>query len=473
MELPTKMGHAHFYLALLFISGYFGVHASPTQSPVGRNVTHASVEEGGGKGKETQTHPQKYNSTESKSSSDEVKTSNRTVTPLEDLATSLDETTFVHLTNLQLSIPSDLDFGNINPDFSRMILNVNSSIKSVQIEGDYNIFAKNDVTLPIYGQGNITVRFSNVTVTGRTFLALTPAALLALDFDFLYIPEEITVQVVPFSETTSAEEVYLSKDIVSGTLASLINRKVEEQLDYYLEMHITLALSKINVFTVGHKNEQSVTNELLTQNVQIGDLFDGMLADVKKDILENRKDETNIPSFHRNFSEKLESVMANGTFSAERGWIIGLSTFKRSSNVSLVKSGEMFILSAILEFEDLQMGYDKYMATFLKSKITGKLDGYFIHKQFIIKVAMDPKEDGTCSSTLHEIRFFKTNGYRIQELTNIEAFDWLRIRINNWLIGYFKTEVVKDIENVLSTAVRNSLSRFDCGEYLPSFKILL
>lgn len=473
MELPTKMGHAHFCLALLLISGYFGVQASPTQSPVRRNVTHSSGEEGGERGKETQTHPQKYNSTESESSSDDVKMSNGTVVLLEDLVTSLDETTFAHLTNLQLSIPFDLDFGNINPDFSRMILNVNSSIKTVEIEGDYKLFAKNDATLPLYGQGNISVKFNNVTVTGRTLLALTPAALLALHFDFAYIPEEITAQVVPISEITSAEEVYLSKDIVSGTLASLINRKVEDQLYYYLEMHINLALSKINVFTIGHKNEQSITNEQLTQNVHIGDLFDGMLADVKKDILENRKDEIDIPSFHRNFSENLESVMVNGTFSAESGWIIGLSTFKRSSNVSLVKSGEMFILSAILEFEDLQMGYDKYMAMFLKTKVTGKLDGYFIHKQFTIKVAMDPKEDGTCTSTLHEMRFFKTNGYRIQELTNIGSFDWLRIRINNWLIGYFKTEIVKDIEKDLGTAVRNSLSRFDCGEYLPSFKILL
>jgi hypothetical protein len=467
------MGHAHLYLTLLLISGYFGVQASPTQSLVRRHVIHSSGEEGGGRGKETQTRPQKYNSTDREITSDDVTMSNRTVFLLEELATSLDETTFVHLTNLQLSIPFDLDFGDINPDFSRMILNVNSSIKSVEIEGDYKLFAKNDVTLPLYGQGNISVKFSNVTVTGRTLLALTPAALLALDLDFAYIPEEVTAQVVPISQITSAEDVYLSKDIVSGTLASLINTKVEDQLDYLLEMHVSLALSKINVFTVGHKNEQSVTNEQMTQNVQIGDLFDGMLADVKEDILENRKDELGIPSFHRNFSEMLESVMVNGTFSAERGWIIGLSTLKRSSNVSLAKSGEMFILSAILEFEDLQMGYDEYMAMFLKSKVTGKLDGYFMHKQFTIKVAMDPKEDGTCTSALHEMRFFKINGYRIQELTNVGSFDWLRIRINNWLIGYFKTEIVKDIEKVLGTAVRNSLSRFDCGEYLPSFKIFL
>jgi hypothetical protein len=462
-----------FCLAVLLIYGCFRVQASPTQSPERRNVKHSPGGEDGGKGKETQTHRQKYNSTKSDSSLDDVNLSDLTVVLLEDIATSLDETAFVHLTNLQLSIPVDLNFGNINPDFSRMILNVNSSIKSLEVEGDYKLFVKNGVTLPLYGQGNLYVKFNNVTVTGRTLLALTPAALLALDFDFVYTPEEITAQVVPNSQITSAEEVYLSKDIVSGTLASLINKKVEDRLNYYVDAHINLVLSKISVFTIGHKNEPSVTNEQLTQNVQIGDLFDEMLADVKKDIAENRKDEIDIPSFHRNFSEKIESVMVNGTFSAERGWIVGLSTFKRSSNVSLAKSGEMFILSAMLEFDDLQMGYDKYVAMFLKSKVTGKLDGYFIHRQFTIKVAMDPKEDGTCTPTLHEMRIFKTNGYRIQEITNIGSFDWLHIRINNWLIGYFQTKIVKDIEKVLSTAVRSSLSRFDCGEYLPSLKILL
>jgi hypothetical protein len=206
--------------------------------------------------------------------------------------------------------------------------------------------------------------------------------------------------------------------------------------------------------------------------VQIGDLFDEMLVDAKKEIVENQKDEISVQSFHRNFSEKLESVIVNGTFSAVDGWLLGVSSFKRSSNVSLSKSEEMFILSAILEFDDLLMGYDKYVATFLKSNVTGKLDGKFMHRQIMIKVAMDPKEDGTCTPTLYEIKFFKVNGYRIQDITNIGSFDWLQIRINNWLIGFFQTKIVKDVEKVLATALRSSLSRFDCGEYIPSFKIL-
>ena len=259
---------------------------------------------------------------------------------------------------------------------------------------------------------------------------------------------------------------------MSGTLGALISKKVEAELNYYVDVQINSVLSKISVFTIGHKNSELVTSEYVTQNVQIGDLFDEMLVDAKKDIVESQKDKINIPSFHRNFSEKLESVTVNGTFSAGVGWLLGISSFKRSSNVSLSKSGEMFILSAVLEFDDLLMGYDKYVATFLKSNVTGNLEGSFIHRQITIKLAMDPKEDGTCTSTLYEIHFFKVNGYRIREITNIGPFDWLRIRINNWLIGFFQTKIIKDAEKVLATAVRSSLSRFDCGEYIPSFKIL-
>jgi hypothetical protein len=456
-----------FFLTFLLISGYLRVQALPPQPIVGRSATHSSGDEAEVRGNRSQTLHQN-NSTEVYSNSD-----NDTVILMGDLAASLDGTTFAQITHLQLTIPINLDFGNMNPDFSRMILNINSSIKSMEIEGDYKLFVENDVRFPIYGQGNIYIKFSNVTVKGRTLLALTPAALLALEFDFAYAAEEVTSKVVPTSEITSAQEVYLSKDIVSGRLASLINKEVEQQLGYYVEMHINLALSKINVFTIGHRNDQPLSKQQFTQNVQIGHLFDEMLSDVRKDILENRKDEIDIPRFHRNFSEKLESVVINGTFEAEEGWMLGLSTLKRSSNVSLAKSGEKFILSAILEFEDLQMGYDKYVAKFLKSKLTGNLDGYFIHRQFTLKVSMDPKEDGTCTSALHEIRLFKTNGYRIQEITNIGSYEWLHLRINNWLIGYFKTQIAKDIEKVLSSAVGNSLSGFDCGEYLPSFKILL
>jgi hypothetical protein len=461
-------------LAVLLISGYFRIQASPTNSLANKNESHSSHTEEGSleKRKEVQTYPQKHNSSESESDVEDVKISDRIVVPLAGLAASLDQNTFVELTNLQLSIPADLQLGNLNPDFSRMVLKVNSTIESLEIDGDYELSVNNVAVLPFYNQGHIYVKLMNVTVTGKTVLALTPAALLALDSDYTYTPQEANARVVPMSDVTSADEVYLSKDIVSGTLAALISKKVEAELNYYVGEQINLVLSQISVFTIGHKNYELVTNDQPTQNVQIGDLFDEMLVDAKTDIVENHKDEIGIPSFHRNFSEKLESVIVNGTFSAEEGWLLGVSSFKRSSNVSLSKSGEVFILSAVLEFDDLQMGYDKYAANFLKSNVTGKLEGRFMHRQITIKVAMDPKEDGTCTSTLYEIKFFKVNGYRIQEITNIGSFDWLHIRINNWLIGFFQSKIIKDVEKVLATAVRNSLSRFDCGEYIPSFRIL-
>lgn len=462
-------------LVVLLISGSFRIQASPTKSLSNENTNHSSshTEERSVKqGKEIQTHNQSHNSNESESNVEDVKMSDRIVVPLEDLVTSLDQDTFVELTNLQLSIPADLRLGDNSPDFSRMVLKINSTIESLDVYGDYTLLVKNVATLPFYNRGNIYVKLKNVTVTGITVLALTPAALLSLDSDFAFTPQEVNARVVPMSEIISAEEVYLSKDIVSGMLAALIGQKVEAQLNYYVGEQINLVLSQISVFTIGHKNLELVTKEQLTQNVQIGDLFDEMLLDAKKEIMEKQKDEIVVPSFHRNFSEKLESVIVNGTFSAVRGWFLGVSSFKRSSNVSLSKSEEMFILSATLEFDDLLMGYDKYVATFLKSNVTGKLEGRFIHRQIIVKVAMDPKEDGTCTPTLYEIKFFKVNGYRIQEITNIGSFDWLQIRINNWLIGFFQTKIVKDVEKVLTTALRSSLSRFDCGAYIPSFKIL-
>ena len=461
-------------LVVLLISGSFRIQASPTKNLSNENTNRSSHTEERSleQRKEIQTDNQTHISNESEGNAEDVKMSDRIIVPLEDLVASLNENTLVELTNLQLSIPADLLLGDMNPDFSRMVLKVNSTIESLEIYGDYTLLVKNVAILPFYNRGHIYVKLWNVTVTGRTVLALTPAALLSLDSNFAYTPQEVNARVFPMSEITSAEEVYLSKDIVSGTLAALIGQKVEAQLYYYVSEQINLVLSQISVFTIGHKNSELVTQEQLTQNVQIGDVFDEMLVHAKKEIVESQKDEIGVPSFHRNFSEKLESVIVNGAFSAVEGWLLGVSSFKRTSNVSLSKSEEMFILSAILEFDDLLMGYDKYVATFLNSNVTGKIEGKFIHRQILIKVAMDPKEDGTCTSTLYEIKFFKVNGYRIHEITNIGSFDWLKIRINNWLIGFFQTKIIKDVEKVLATALRSSLSQFDCGEYIPNFKIL-
>lgn len=456
----------------MLISGSFRIQASPTKSLSNENTNHSSHTEERSleQRKEIQTRNQTHNS--NGSNVENVIISDRIVVPLEDLAASLDQNNFVELTNLQLSVPANLQLGDINPDFSRMVLKVNSTIESLEIYGDYTLLTKNVAVLPFYNRGHIYVKLRNITVTGKTVLALTPVALLSLASDFAYAPQEVNARVFPMSEITSSEEVFLSKDIASGTLATLIGQKVEAQLYYYVGEQINMVLSRISVFTIGHKNSELLAKEQQTQNVQIGDLFDEMLVEAKKEIVENQKDEIGVPSFHRNFSEKLETVIVNGTFSAVEGWLLGVSSFRRSSNVSLSKSEEMFILSAILEFDDLLMGYDKYVANFMKSNVTGKLEGKFIHRQILIKVAMDPKEDGTCISTLYEIKFFKVNGYRIHEITNIGSFDWLKIRINNWLIGFFQTKIIKGVENVLATALRSSLSRFDCGEYIPSFKIL-
>ena len=471
---PIRMTLLQVCLVVLLISGSFRIQASPTKSLLNENANHSShtEEKSLERREEIQTHNQTHNSNESESNVEDVGISDRIIVPLEAVVASLGQNTLVELTNLQLSIPADLRLGDINPDFSRMVLKVNSTIESLDIDGDYILLIRNIAILPFYNRGHIYVNLRNVTVTGRTVLALTPAALLSLHSDFAFTPQEVNARVVPMSEITSAEEVYLSKDVVSGTLAALIGQKLEAQLNYHVSEQINLALSQISVFTIGHKNSEMVTKEQLTQNVQIGDLFDEMLVDAKKEIVENQNDEIGVPSFHRNFSEKLESVIVNGTFSAVEGWLLGVSSFKRSSNVSLSKSEEIFILSAILEFDNLVMGYDKYVATFLKTNVTGKLEGKFLHRQIMIKVAMNPNEDGTCTSTLYEIKFFKVNGYRIQEITNIGSFDWLQMRINNWLIGFFQTKIVKVVEKVLATALRSSLSRFDCGEYIPSFKIL-
>jgi hypothetical protein len=455
-------------LVVLLIFGSFGIKASPTKRVSNTDTNQeGSVDER----KEIQTGKQTHNSSVNESNVEDVKIADRIVIPLVDLASSLDQDTFVEFTNLQLSVPADMRLGDINPDFSRMVLKVNSTIESLEIDGDYTLLVKNVANLPFSSQGHIYVKLSNITVTGETVLALTPAALMVLDSDFSYTPKEVNARVVPTSGLTSAKEVYLSKAIVSGTLAAQISKNFEAQLYYYVGEQINLVLGQISVFTIGHKNSELVTHEQLTQNVQIGDLFDEMLLDAKKDILENQ-DEIGIPNFHRNFSEKLESVTVNGTFSAQEGWLLGISSFKRLSNVSLSKSGEMFILSAMLEFDDILMGYDKYVATFLNSNVTGKVEGRFMYRQITIKVAMDPKEDGSCTSTLYQIKFYKVNGYRINKITNIGSFDWLQIRINNWMIGFFQSKIVKDFEKVLATALRSSVSRFDCGVYIPNLKIL-
>ncbi|KDR17359.1 uncharacterized protein LOC110831783 [Zootermopsis nevadensis] len=461
-------------LALLIMAWCSTVRASPphvNSKGDAENSTAAEVEHLGNV-TEIQTHPQEYGADDRNTSLNETKGPDRTLIPLEDITTSVDQNTLAHIFNIQLSIPLDIDIGIINPDFSRMILNVDSNIGSMEIEGDYSLLTKNLAMISLISQGHFYVSLHNVTLTGKIALALTPAALLPLDSNFVYKPQEVTARVIPMTEITLPQDVNLSKDIVGGVLAETINNKIRDQLNYYVDTQINLALSKISVFTVGHKNVKPVAEEHLTQNVKISDLFDELLADVKEGILENQEDDIDIPSFHRNFSEKLETSIVNGTFTAERGWLSGLSTIKRSSNVSLSKSGEEFILSAMIEFDDLQMGYDKYVAMFLKSKVTGELHGNFMHRQLTMKVAMDPKEDGTCVSTLNELRNFKVNAYRIKKITNIGSFDWLQTRINNWLIGYFQTKIVKEVENMMSTAVRSSLSRFDCGEYLPSLKIL-
>ncbi|PSN58382.1 hypothetical protein C0J52_12989 [Blattella germanica] len=392
--------------------------------------------------------------------------------PVGDIIFNLDEYTVVQLTNLQLYIPSDFHISDADPDFSKMILSINSDIGTLELQGDYSIFINNYVSLPISSQGTILMNFLNVNVEGDTAIALTPVALLALTYDLKYRSEVITAQLIPFYNDILTAEPRLSKEILQEPFITEISKQVDGQLNYYVETYINFLLSKISVFTVGHKKLETYNGETSNQNIQIGDLFDELLLDVKTVITETDKDIISISSFHRNFSEKLESTYINGTFSAEEGWISGLSGIERFSNVSLLKNNSLFILSAGIDFTGLEMGYNKYNATFLKTEVKGEMEGTFLHKKMVLKIAMHPREDGTCTSSLNELKVLKMNGYRIKHITNIGSLDWLERRINNWLVGYFHTRIVHDLEKELTSAIHKSLSRFDCGEYVPHLKIL-
>ena len=394
------------------------------------------------------------------------------IVPLDDIIFGLDQNTIVQFNNLQLSIPADLRIGENDPDFSKMILNVNSSIDYLEIAGDYDIIVYGYL-LPISSQGHIHMKLKNVSVTGETPLALTPAALLALSYDFVYTPQAIDVEINPHLQNMATEEVRLAKEVLKEPVITLVKNQIDSHLNYYTEAYINMVLSKISVFTVGHKKEESFIKDPFNQNVQIGDLFDELLADVQRVVTEKEKDEINVSNFAKNFTEKLETTYVKGEFFAEAGWVSGLSSLRRFSNVSLAKKEDIFILSAGVEFDHLKMGYDEYKASFLKMKIIGELEGTFLHTKMIMKVSMNPKDDGTCHSSLSELRAFNVNGYKITSMTNIGSLDWLQAKINNWLIGYFQTKIIREVEKELVHAVHKSLNQFDCGEYLPHLKLLL
>ncbi|XP_069705323.1 uncharacterized protein [Periplaneta americana] len=413
------------------------------------------------------------NSSERSSTNASNEFSEPSIIPLENIAFALDEKTFVQLTNMQLLIPADLDLGKIDPDFSKMILHVNSLLGSLEVKGDYAIFVHNVIVPPYSSQGRVHMKLSNITAVGEMALALTPAALIVISFNFRYHPESLSVQIVPARHHVVTQELRLSKELTAGAVGGLVNSQVEDHLNYYVDAHINFILSRITLFTIGRKNSELLgAGEPFTQNVNIGDLFDEMLVDVRKEILTRSRDEIAIPDFQRNFTEKLETKTINGTFEAVDGWIAGLSTLKRASNVSLSKHGDKFVLSALIELDSFDMAYDKYEAKFLTSEVKGELDGTFLHRKLTLKVSMEPKSDGTCVTALKELRAFKFNGYRINNITEIGSFEWLKIRINNWLVGFFQVTIVKDVEKELSVAVSNSLSHFDCGEYLPHLKIV-
>ncbi|KAJ9584538.1 hypothetical protein L9F63_021148 [Diploptera punctata] len=371
--------------------------------------------------------------------------------PLENIIFGLDPNTIVQFTNLQMSIPSDLRLED-NPDFSRMILGINSMIGNVEVKGDYSISVYGYTMVPISSQGNIHIKLQNVSVVGETALALTPAALLALSYSFMYKPTSVNVEIVPTYNDMITQEERLSNEILKDPIITLIKKQIDYHLNYYTESKINMILSRISVFTVGHKKEVSFIKEPFNQNVQI--------------------DEINISSFHRNFSEKLESSYVSGNFSAEEGWVSGISSLKRFSNVSLSKKGDVFVLSAGVNFSKLEMGYDRYKALFMDTQVSGEMDGIFLQTKMIFKVSLNPNSDGTCQSNLSELRAYKMNGYRIKNISNIGSLDWLQRRINNWLIGYFQIKIVKEIEKELSEAVHTSLNRFDCGDYLPHLKVI-
>ncbi|XP_069668703.1 uncharacterized protein [Periplaneta americana] len=384
------------------------------------------------------------------------------VIQMNDITMENDNVTTIDLTNLNLVL-SPLQVRRLLPDLRLMNLNINATIYSIEVAGDYKVSSDSSPP-PDARQGRFVLTLNAVDVFGVGGLTLSEDRLVAHGVLLTYKPESVVFSVQYQTEAGYTAVNEDRSDHVQGRVTERIFDDVTYHVDIIVNNKVNELLEPVSVSQL--IQDEGLRNNFTTfasyQRFNLNDFIDRILNASRDEL----PDQLPLSSYSQRIGKKLGLVTVFATFTADGGWFRSLRTVRRTGNVTIgVVEGNTEV-STTLELETLQFGFNRYAVQFGGVGPRGMVNGE-VRKNIIdirLRVNIFSKD---CKATLQELNVRHLEGISVR-LTGLGPFNWVLSAVATSIANQSTENIIKSVEEGIAEEIREILESMDCNGHFTN-----
>ncbi|KAG8221930.1 hypothetical protein J437_LFUL002489 [Ladona fulva] len=261
------------------------------------------------------------------------------------------------------------------------------------------------------------------------------------------VSSEVTVDSIDKSVVAKVvnEMRYRMNDIVRAQLNVLLNQQFVDQLFLGNALLISEFKTHVARFTL---NANSIVDQILAQ-------ADAALKALGIDPIE-------FPDIYESFSKRFFLVRWHGSFTANKGGINGLSSFKRYKDVSLTVDGNVATIFGGIGMEEVTIGYSYYRAEFMGIGPTGTFRVGVDDPAIGIKLSVKLAE---WKVSLEDFSFDHAGQFKV-DITGLDAIKWVIEKIGEWVSSLLRDFMNGDIGQKIKDIIKDIADKFDPKPFL-------
>ncbi|XP_050684692.1 uncharacterized protein LOC126979431 [Leptidea sinapis] len=296
--------------------------------------------------------------------------------------------TQVNLTRLEVVKQPTFHMQSLSLDLKSMSLSLRCSLGEVNVRGLYSAFNENLYNLiPVMCEGHVVISLSNMIADVNVGLAIENDVFTFINPGIEFIHDEILVKLSwpspkrngGYDFTTTEQLAKHIDDLpltaaVSLPLYALLREKLKRHLEQVLQQ-----ATSVSDLVCCNPSMLEAYSSMVDDLAQHGNrVVDMMLINMRRTLLQTRREVLELPPLHATFLHKIGSVSFVGRFESENGWLKNLATVNRISDVSVTRPDPMKTSFRVtLAIKDLQIGYDEYRIKALGVGCGGRIAASF------------------------------------------------------------------------------------------------
>ncbi|XP_050297914.1 uncharacterized protein LOC126737192 isoform X2 [Anthonomus grandis grandis] len=385
----------------------------------------------------------------------------KTVHNLDAILLSLDNTK-IEISNMKLPWLPDFKVINLSVNLCKLCLDIDFKLGDLTVHGNFetNNMALQKV-LPVSSNGDISITFHDISVTGRVGMLIQGDSFLPENYDVEYAWGETELAVSYFVDKETKVQNKITSPTGEQIIAEAIWYQLKEILTKVLKDQLKAVVVEYSVQESLADEDEKLRASAKSNSTKANSLFDSLLCAAKDYLVAKDIRQIETPPFEVLYRGKLSST-ETGIFNSGPGYIRDLSTLSRLSDLSLFEDERQLFVYGTLGLREFKHGYEQFETKFEDNELSGSVKAQVYVTEIFVKLSFD-KNQGSCQKTkVEKIEARLLSDIEI-DTSGLGSLSWLIPKAQSWVMGHLRSTsmgvLLKSIEEAFNYAIEEELKK--------------